>query len=161
MRVMRPGAASLVFAAALAGLPAGAGEIARSGDWRVFTGETGVRCFAASPAADASPSSVRHGDAFAYVGRTSRGGTQTSFRLAYEPKRLPAPKAEANGRTFDLFVAGREIFARDADEAALADAIRRGAELRLETVHETGVRAAYAFSLRGSAEAVDRVRSGC
>ena len=137
-------------------------EVSRSGDWRVFSGDDAVRCFAASQAEDASPSRVEHGQTFAYVGRSSNGrSTQTSFRLSYAPKRLPAPEAIANGRRFELYVAGNEIFAKDEDERRLAEAIRRGSELRLVTVHETGVRAAYTFSLRGSADAVDRVRQGC
>lgn len=156
----------LLFAPAATAQEAGPKALAVHDDWSALTLEDGsdVLCFAVSEPVKTAPPNVRHGDVYFFVTswRSGAARTQPSFQAGYRLKPDSMVVARVDGRRFDMFVSGDEAFIeKEADEAALIAAMKRGRGLEIEAFSRRGTATAYEFSLLGVTAAVDRADRAC
>lgn len=160
-------ALALVPVAAMAVAPVSAETkaIGRYKEWRVYTEGSGSNmvCFAATPAEDAAPRNLKHGEVNFYVAtwKSRPSASQSSLRVGYDLRADLAPEAIIGRDRFKMFASGPEAFVPDNRESALLDALQKGAELRVEAASVAEGRAAYHFSLQGSRDAIEKARSLC
>ena len=129
--------------------------IGRFRDWTVYEQTVdGARvCFAATEATDKAPRSASHGDVYFYVTSWANGRArnQPSLKVGYELRPDLPSKARIGRSVWNMFNAGSEAFAEDEDDPNIVRALRRGSELRVESVSVRNTAVAYHFSLSGSA----------
>ncbi len=139
--------------------------IGRYKEWRVYTEGSGssMVCFAATPAEDAAPKNLQHGDVNFYVAtwKSRPSASQSSLRVGYDLRGDLAPEAVIGSERFKMYASGPEAFVPDNRESALLAALQKGSELRVEAAAVGKGRAAYHFSLQGSRDAIDKARSLC
>lgn len=139
--------------------------IAKYKDWTVFQDTVGGSrvCFAATEATDKAPKSASHGDVWFYVTNwsNSSGGSQPSIKVGYELRADRPGKIRIGRATWAMFSNANEAFAEDADDRAIISALRKGSEVRVEATSERNTQVAYHFSLKGSADAIDRAATAC
>ncbi len=134
-------------------------------NWSVYTdtkdGET--ICYAATAATKKSPRSADHGDVWYYVTywKTGSSPAQPSLKVGYDLKPERSPKTIVGRSSWTMFASGREGFAEDADDPRIIDAIRKGADLKVEAMSARGTSVSYTFSLSGSAAAIDEAEKTC
>jgi len=153
----------------LAAAPASAQEPqlqGRHNDWRVYTlGEGADRvCYALSRPRDKRPGNVAHGDIFFLVSSWASGvmREQATFVAAYDLRPSSPPLARIGSTRAPMYVAGQEGFVENtADERRLIEAMRRGAEMRVEATSERGTAVVYTFSLSGVTASLRQVRELC
>lgn len=154
------GLVSLVLPAAEAEVQA----IGRYKDWRVYTEKVGrdTICFAAVEADDRTPKNIQHGEVTFYVATWKSGAasSQPSLKVGYELRNDIAPVAVIGRERFRMYASGNEAFVTDSDEKGLLAALKKGTDLRIEAARKES-RTAYAFSLKGSTDAIDKARALC
>lgn len=159
---------SLFALAAL--LPAAAAQAPQfqqqHGDWRVFTRGTGDArvCYATVRPSDSRPGDVAHGDVYFMVASwASRAASeQPSFLAGYDLRPDNPPVARVGSDRAVMYVSEREGFIEEgADERRLIDAMRRGADMRVEATSARGTATAYTFSLAGVTAALRQVGELC
>lgn len=148
------------------GAPASAdGRVARHTDWDVFVRSVdGDRvCYASSPAQDASPRSVEHGQVVAVVSSWESGAglERPQISFGYAPREKGPTRARVGRKSWSLYTVGGDAFADDYDEPDMVAAMRKGSVLRVETTTETGELTAYEFSLKGITAALRDVKNQC
>ncbi len=128
---------------------------ARHGDWEVYRDNSEGVCFAVTRPVDSAPQAFGHGDVYFLVS-SWRGGrkAQPSFHAGYPLSALRAPVMEVGPDDFRSYADGNDAFLRDEAEPELIDAMRKGADMRVEAQTEDGIRAAYEFSLIGVTAAI-------
>ncbi len=133
--------------------------------WSVYTdtrdGET--VCYAATAATQKSPRSANHGDVWYYVTywKGSDAQAQPSLKVGYDLKPERAPKTIVGRSSWQMFAAGPEGFAEDADDPRIIDALRKGSDLKVQAMSARGTSVSYTFSLSGSAAAIDEAAASC
>lgn len=154
--------APALFAAPALAEPAAVG---RFKDWAVFTEtvEGDLICYAATEALTKSPGKANHGAVWYYVTswKSGKATGQPSIKVGYDFKSGSSPKAKVGRSSWTLFPAGREAFAEDADDPAIVEALRKGANLIVEGTSARGTSVSYKFSLSGSATAIDKAADAC
>lgn len=135
-------------------------------DWRVMTrGEGAERvCYALATPREALPSNVDHGDVFFLVASWASGAAeeQPSFMAGYALRADSPPRARIGSDRYTMFVSEQEGFLEEPrDEDRLVDAMRRGANLRVEAVSARGTATVYEFSLSGVTAALREIGSLC
>lgn len=134
-------------------------------DWSVWQdridGET--ICYAATEATDKAPKSADHGDVWFYVTSWKSGAarSQPSMKVGYKLREDLPSKARIGKSSWTMFGVEREAFAHDDDDAKLVRALKRGRELRVESVSARNTQVTYHFSLSGSSDAIDRANRQC
>lgn len=156
----------VILAGALAGSAAAEPTaVGRFRDWSVFTEEKGgdLICYAVTQATSKSPSSVKHGDVWYYVTswKSGQAKNQPSFRVTYDLKSGSAPKSTIGRSSWQMFTAGREAFADDADDPRIVEALEQGSRLTVSAQSARGTNVSYRFSLSGSADAIARAEEAC
>ncbi|MAK59616.1 MAG: hypothetical protein CMK09_01435 [Ponticaulis sp.] len=138
--------------------------VGKFNDWAVYkdTVNGEAVCYATTEANDKAPKSAQHGEVTFYVTYyRSQRTPQNSVRLAFNLREdLPA-KAIVSRNSWKLFTVRNEAFADDSDERSIANALKRGSELKVEAMSERNTMVAYHFSLSGSANAIDKAQSLC
>lgn len=139
--------------------------IGRFNDWSVFTDTNGGEtvCYAATAATDKAPASADHGEVWYYVTnwKSGRARNQPSLKVGFKLRESSGGKASVGRSSWSLFSVGQEAFASDSDDKRIVDALKKGAELRVEAVSERNTQVAYHFSLKGSAAAIDKAAAIC
>ena len=139
--------------------------VGRFKDWAVFTEtvEGDLVCYAATEALTKSPSKANHGAVWYYVTswKSGKAKAQPSIKVGFDFKSSSSPKAKIGRSSWTLFPAGREAFAEDADDPAIVEALRKGANLVVEGTSARGTSVSYKFSLSGSATAIDKAAEAC
>ncbi|MFN7163315.1 MAG: invasion associated locus B family protein [Hyphomonas sp.] len=139
--------------------------VGRFKDWAVFTDtvEGDLICYAATEAETKTPAKVNHGAVWYYVTswKSGKAKSQPSIKVGFDFKSGSSPKAKVGRSTWTLFPAGREAFAEDADDSAIVEALRKGANLVIEGTSARGTNVSYKFSLSGSATAIDKAAEAC
>jgi invasion protein IalB len=134
-------------------------------DWSVFTEKSGsdTICYAATQAASKSPKKATHGDVWFYVTSWKSGAAknQPSLKAGYNFDASREHKVRIGRSAWSAFASGREVFADDADDAKIVEALRKGERLKVEARSERGTNTAYDFSLSGSAAAIDKAVASC
>ena len=134
--------------------------------WSVFVHDAGTDriCFAAAEAADKSPKTVNHGDIFFLVATWKSGAAanQPSFRVGYNLQTAPAPTIRIGSEKWDMYVSDNEAFIESAAaEQSLINAMRKGAEMKINAMSNRGTATSYVVSLSGISAALDRARDAC
>lgn len=139
--------------------------VGRFKDWAVFieTVEGDLICYAATEAETKTPTKVNHGAVWYYVTswKSGKAKAQPSIKVGYDFKEGSTPKAKVGRSSWSLFPAGREAFAEDADDPAIVEALRKGANLVIDATSARGTKTSYKFSLSGSATAIDKAAEAC
>lgn len=164
-RLLRP-LGLVILAAIVAGTAAAEPKaLGRFKDWAVFTEESGgdLICYAATEASSKAPSSVKHGEVWYYVTswKSGQAKNQPSFRVTYDLKAGQAPKTTIGRSSWQMFSAGREGFADDADDPRIVDALKKGSSLTVSAQSARGTNVTYRFSLSGSADAISKAEEAC
>lgn len=134
-------------------------------DWSVWqdsiNGET--LCYAATEATDKAPQSADHGDVWFYVTSWKSGAArgQPSLKVGFNLREDLPSKARIGRSSWTMFGVQREAFAHDDDDSKLVSALKRGRELRVESVSIRNTQVTYHFSLSGSSDAIDRAARQC
>lgn len=158
---------AIVITSAVSAAPAVAEPTAvgRFKDWAVFTEKSGddLICYAATEALTKSPSKANHGAVWYYVTswKSGKAKAQPSIKVGFDFKSGSSPKAKVGRSSWTLFPAGPEAFAEDADDPAIVEALRKGANLVVDGTSARGTKVSYKFSLSGSATAIDKAAEAC
>lgn len=164
-KLLRP--LSLVIAAALLAGSAAAEPkaVGKFKEWSVFTEEKGgdLVCYAVTQASSKAPSSVKHGDVWYYVTswKSGQARNQPSLRVTYDLSTSKAPKTAVGRSSWQMFSAGSEAFADDADDPRIVDALRKGSSLTVTAQSARGTNVTYRFSLSGSSDAIEKAEAAC
>ena len=160
---------STALAVVVLALGAGAAQAAPArqgthGDWEVYRDTSGGAdvCFALTRPVDATPRDLSHEDVYFLVS-SFRGGprTQPSFHAGYSLSPMRAPRMSVGARSFRSYADANEAFLQDDAEPALIEAMRQGANMRVEAQTDAGDRTAYEFSLMGVTAAIRAIDSLC
>lgn len=134
-------------------------------DWSVWQDKVNGQtiCYAATEATDKAPKSAKHGDVWFYVTNWESGAArgQPSLKVGYKLREDVPSKARIGRSTWTMFGVEREAFAHDDDDPKLVRALKRGSELRVESVSERNTQVTYHFSLSGSSDAIARADKQC
>lgn len=131
------------------------------GDWEVYRDSSGV-CFAATRPVDATPRALDHSDVYFLVSSWGDGRqAQPSFHAGYALSQMRPPRVAIASEDFRSYVDGAEAFLRDEAEPDLIEAMREGANMRVEAQTEDGARTAYEFSLMGVSAAIREIDALC
>lgn len=166
MRLLARPLGFVIVAGALAGTAVAEPKaVGRFKNWAVFTEEKGgdLICYATTEASSKSPSSVKHGDVWYYVTswKSGQARNQPSFRVTYDLKADKAPRTAIGRSSWEMFAAGGEAFADDADDPRIVDALRKGSSLKVTAQSARGTNVTYSFSLSGSADAIAKAEEAC
>lgn len=158
---------AIVIAPVLLAAPAFAEPTAvgRFKDWAVFTEtvEGDLICYAATEALTKSPARANHGAVWYYVTswKSGKAKSQPSIKVGFDFREGSSPKAKVGRSSWTLFPHGPEAFAEDADDPAIVEALRKGANLVVDGTSARGTSVSYKFSLSGSATAIDKAADAC
>lgn len=135
---------------------------AAHGDWEVYRDSASDVCFAMTRPVDATPRELAHNDVYFLVS-SWRGGrkAQPSFHAGYSLSPMRAPRVSVGSRSFRSYADANEAFLHDEAEPALIEAMRDGANMRVEAQTEDGERTAYEFSLIGVSAAIRAIDALC
>jgi hypothetical protein len=112
---------------------------------------------------DKQPTSLNHGDIFFFVSQ------KPGQNVSYEPQFIASYDFQANSkvqvsvgdRSFTMFTRGRSAWMENAaQEPQLVEAMRAGADMRVQAVSGRGNPTNYTFSLRGITAALNSI-SNC
>ena len=139
--------------------------VGRFKDWAVFTESVGgdLICYAATEATAKTPTKANHGAVWYYVTswKSGKAKAQPSIKVGFDFKEDSSPKAKVGRSSWTLFAAGAEAFAEDADDPAIVEALRKGANLVVDATSARGTKVSYTFSLSGSSTAIDKAAEAC
>lgn len=161
--------ACVVVAATLA--PASAQEpqlLLQSGDWGVYAGQSGARkvCFAlAQPGSSQTiPPNRPRDPVFFFVSTRPADSVrnEVSIIMGYKVKAGSEASAEIAGSKFTLQTQADNAWLKDvSEEARMVDAMRKAPEIVIKGVSGRGTQTTDKYSLKGLAQALDRVAQDC
>lgn len=138
------------------------------GDWGAYTATPGGKkvCFALSkPTSAVTDPAGRNRDAsYAFVStRPSEKVTnEVSLIVGYPQKPSHDASAAVDARTFVLYTQNDGAWVKNAgEEAQMVDAMRKGSTLIVKSESGRGTKTTDTYSLRGIAEALDKVAAEC
>ncbi|MAP94922.1 MAG: hypothetical protein CMK07_08225 [Ponticaulis sp.] len=133
-------------------------------DWAVYrdTVNGEAVCYATTRANDKSPKSANHGDVVFFVTYFRNSSLpQASLRVSFNLREDRPASAIISRNSWNMYAVRNEIFANNEDESAIANALRRGSDLKIEAISERNTSVAYHFSLSGSSNAIDKAKELC
>lgn len=169
----RPSSACLLACVALSAMlaPASAQEpqlLAQYGDWGAYAGQTGARkvCFAlAQPgSSQTNPPNRPRDPVFFFVSTRPADSVrnEVSIIMGYKVKAGSEASAEVAGTKFTLQTQADNAWLKDAsEEARMVEAMRKGPEIVIKGVSGRGTQTTDKYSLKGLAQALDRVGQEC
>jgi hypothetical protein len=128
-----------------------------------YEGDGGRVCYVLTVPTDKQPTSLNHGDIFFFVSQ------KPGQNVSYEPQFIASYDFQANSkvqvsvgdRSFTMFTRGRSAWMENAaQEPQLVEAMRAGADMRVQAVSGRGNPTNYTFSLRGITAALNSI-SNC
>jgi invasion protein IalB len=138
------------------------------GDWGAYTATPGGKkvCFALSkPTSAVTDPPGRNRDAsYAFVStRPSEKVTnEVSLIVGYPQKANFDASAAVDSRTFVLYTQNDGAWVKNAgEEAQMVDAMRKGSTLTVKSESGRGTKTTDTYSLRGIADALDKVAAEC
>jgi hypothetical protein len=145
-------------------------RVATKTDWSVFTENNPKECWGVSSPKETvnsrggQPVSVRRGDILLFVtfrpGAGARG--EVSFTGGYPFATGSTVKVEIDGQSYDLFADGEWAWPASAEsDAALLNAMKRGATAVLTAASGRGTQTKDTFSLRGFTAAMQEAETRC
>ena len=161
----------LAQAGARSGAPAGAGQpnlLGQYGDWGAYSGgKAGARvCFAlAKPTSSQTVPPNRPRDPI-YFFLTTRPAdnvrNEVSVIIGYSFRPNSETTAEVGSAKFPMYTESDGAWIKDAaEEARLIDTMRKGSDLVIKGTSSRGTQTTDRYSLKGLAQALDRVSQEC
>lgn len=140
----------------------GAQKIAQHNAWGTYSYQSsgGKVCYVLTVPTEKQPTSLDHGDIFFFV--SQKPGQNVSF----EPQFITAYDMQANSRvtvtigdrSFAMFTRGKSAWLENAaEEPQLVQAMRAGADMKVQAVSGRGNQTNYVFSLRGITAALNSI----
>lgn len=131
-------------------------------DWGVYSYQSGgsKSCYVLTIPKAQQPASVDHGSNFFIVGSTKGAGLEPQAIMGYELKAGSRINVTIGDNKFVMFVKDKSAWlAEEAREPAFINAMRSGADLKLEAVSKRGTATSYTYSLSGVTAALKRMSS--
>ena len=142
--------------------------IGQFGSWAAYTAAPGGKkvCFAlAKPSSSKTTPPNRPRDpAYAFISTrpSEKVVTEVSVMVGYPLKPGSESAIEVAGSSFAMYTQGDGIWIKNAaEEERLVEAMRRGAEITVKGVSAKGTASTDVFSLKGLAQALDKVAQAC
>ncbi len=136
------------------------------GDWKAyrFHDGRGQVCFMSSQPQKQEGKFTKRGEVFLFVTHSAADGTKdvVSVSAGYPYKENVDVTLKANGRSFALFTQGETAWAREKSaDAAISEAIRKGATLTVKGTSKRGTLTTDTYSLKGSGDAYKAISKEC
>jgi len=138
------------------------------GDWGAYAATPGGRkiCFVIAKPANAQttpPNRPRNPIYFFITTRPSENvRNEVSTVVGYALKPNSDATAEVGGTTFTMYTQNDGAWIKNvAEEARMVDAMRKGSDLVIKGVSGRGTQTSDTYSLKGLAQALDRVAQEC
>ncbi|UYO40121.1 hypothetical protein KQX63_02160 [Rhodopseudomonas palustris] len=142
--------------------------IGQFGSWGAYTAAPGGKkvCFAlAKPSSSKTTPPNRPRDpAYAFISTrpSEKVVNEVSVMVGYPLKPGSESAIEVAGSSFAMYTQGDGIWIKNAaEEERLVEAMRRGAEITVKGVSAKGTASTDVFSLKGLAQALDKVAQAC
>ncbi len=142
--------------------------IGQFGSWGAYTASPGGKkvCFAlAKPSSSKTTPPNRPRDpAYAFISTrpSEKVVNEVSVMVGYPLKPGSESAIEVAGSSFAMYTQGDGIWIKNAaEEERLVEAMRRGAEITVKGVSAKGTASTDVFSLKGLAQALDKVAQAC
>jgi len=142
--------------------------IGQFGSWGAYTAAPGGKkvCFAlAKPSSSKTTPPNRPRDpAYAFISTrpSEKVVNEVSVMVGYPLKPGSESAIEVAGSSFAMYTQGDGIWIKNAaEEDRLVEAMRRGAEITVKGVSAKGTASTDVFSLKGLAQALDKVAQAC
>jgi hypothetical protein len=138
------------------------------GDWGAYTATPGGKkiCFAiAKPAtAETKPADRPRNQPYMFISTrpADKVSNEVSVIVGYPFKTSSEASAEVGSTTFALYTQGDGAWIKNAaEEAHMVDAMRQGEQAVVKGMSSRGTQSTDTYSLKGLAEALDRVAQEC
>ena len=142
--------------------------IGQFGSWGAYSAAPGGRkvCFAlAKPSSSkTNPPNRPRDPAFVFVSTrpSERVANEVSVSIGYQLKPGSEASLEIGTAKYAMYTQGDGLWIKNAaDEAAMVEALKRGADVTVKGVSSKGTETTDVFSLKGLAQALDRVSQDC
>lgn len=158
------GAAKGAAAAAGGGKPV---LVASFGDWGAYMSQRGKSkvCYALAQPKERQPSSLKRDAGYVFISTRPAEGVrgEISIMMGFPLKEGAAGgSASVGSANFDLVAKGENAWVKNAaEEAQLADAMRKGSRLVIKAPSSKGNVTTDTYSLNGLGQALDRVHKEC
>jgi hypothetical protein len=165
---MRRAVQAACVIAALSTTPAFAQEVTllqKYDDWSAYkaTGSPKV-CFAVSQPTSSSPKNVKRGPIYFYVSNwpADKVTDEISVKMGYPFAAGAKTTVTIEGKKFELFTKDEGAFVeKTTDESKLVDAMKAGNSMKVEGKSARGTHTSDTYSLRGIADAIERIGKEC
>ena len=167
----KPAAAAKPEAAATAATPAGGAEptlIGQFGTWGAYTATPNGKkvCFAlAKPSSSkTNPPNRPRDPAYAFVSTrpAEKVTNEVSIMIGYALKPGSESTLEVGGASYAMYTQGDGLWIKNAaEEERMVDAMRKAADVTVKGVSAKGTETTDTFSLKGLAQALDRLAQDC
>jgi invasion protein IalB len=151
-----------------AAAPAQPQLLGQYGDWGAYAATPGGRkiCFVIAKPASAQTTPPNRPRNPVYFFITSRPAenvrNEVSTVVGYTLKPNSDATAEVGGTTFTMYTQNDGAWIKNvAEEARMVDAMRKGADLVIKGVSGRGTQTTDTYSLKGLAQALDRIAQEC
>lgn len=141
--------------------------VAAHGDWGAYLaqGGKGKVCYALAQPKNRAPAGLKRGDAYIFIStrpaENVRG--EVSIMMGFALKEgASGAVAEIGAQSFELVAKGENAWVKNAaEEAQLADAMRKGSRLVIKAPSAKGAMTTDTYSLSGLGQALDQVKKDC
>ena len=138
------------------------------GDWVAYTASPGGKkiCFALAKPASAvtDPAGRKRDPSYAFVSTrpAEKVKNEVSVIVGYPQKSGVDASATIGTATFVLYTQNDGAWVKNAaEEAQMIEAMRKGSELVIKSISSHGTKTTDTYSLKGIAEALDKVAEEC
>jgi len=167
----KPAQAAKPEAAAVPGAPAGGAEptlIGQFGTWGAYTATPNGKkvCFAlAKPSSSkTNPPNRPRDPAYAFVSTrpAEKVTNEVSIMIGYALKPGAESTLEVGGNAYAMYTQGDGLWIKNAaEEERMVDAMRKAADVTVKGVSAKGTETTDTFSLKGLAQALDKLAQDC
>lgn len=140
--------------------------VTTSGDWGVFTAQSGKHktCYVLAKPTTRAPAALKRDPAYVFISTRPAENVrnEVSIIMGYAMKAGNDTKAEIGGVTFDLAPQGANAWLKNlAEQDRFLDALRKGSKLTVKAASAKGNVTTDTYSLSGLSGALDRLQKEC
>ena len=150
----------------LAGKGAKPQQVTTSGEWGVFTTQSGKSktCYVLAKPTERKPASLKRDPAYVFISTRPAENVRNeiSIIMGFAMKAGGETKADIGGVTFDLAPQGSNAWLKNlAEQDRFLDALRKGSKLSVRAASAKGNVTTDVYSLSGLSGALDRMQKEC